>query len=469
MTCVIYTPIYLPDAPRLYLKYTPVQLTIPAKWSQVPRFVQMVVFVFVQQSALAFECKHKFSEEPYITRDVAKFGGGSVLHHPGMKKFRVLHRASSDGADDYQVFKDLGVHRLARVTRHKTARVSSPVRLVVLGGVSRGCCACERGIRQDSAGSFYIGSPSLGNVIRSVYVADLFANPHDESVHDSCDFDRLSASKGQPDDDGASSDGDAPSTSELMSRVSAMEDTMKALVAENERLKASQLVAANAAIDEAAKAEADKKKLEESAIDDEVESGPPLLPFRNTQAGRYLEPSVLLASPDQPGHPPARPGPSHLQPSPVRPFLFCRGRPRRACRTLCAPMCIRCAPAVRTRCAIAVCPLCPHCVPPAGSAALCAQMCPRCASAVCPRCGPPLCPRRVPLAEPVARSAPMCPRCAPAVCPCCAVGGHFAPVSAVCLGSLAVAHSPVNQAVLWNLRPSVRLTSPDLCKFKCRR
>lgn len=58
MTCVIYTPTYLPDAPRLYLKYTPVQLTIPAKWSQVPRFVQMVVFVFVQQSALAFECKH---------------------------------------------------------------------------------------------------------------------------------------------------------------------------------------------------------------------------------------------------------------------------------------------------------------------------------------------------------------------------------------------------------------------------
>jgi hypothetical protein len=43
---------------------------------------------------------------PYIARNLGEHGGACVLHHPGLNKFKVLHRQISNGADDYQIYKD---------------------------------------------------------------------------------------------------------------------------------------------------------------------------------------------------------------------------------------------------------------------------------------------------------------------------------------------------------------------------
>ena len=55
-------------------------------------------------------------------------------------------------------------------------------------------------LAQDKGGSYYIGSPSLGNVIKSVYVADIFAAGA-EGVHDERLIDKISATYDVEEDD----------------------------------------------------------------------------------------------------------------------------------------------------------------------------------------------------------------------------------------------------------------------------
>jgi hypothetical protein len=100
-----------------------------------------------------------FCQDAFITKDDSKFGGACVVHQPAVNRFRVLHRRVSQGADDYQLYRD-------------------------------------------EHGSLYCASPSLMSVVPAFYIDELFkdggGNP--EPTEEDCE----SSGEEEDEDDGMS-------------------------------------------------------------------------------------------------------------------------------------------------------------------------------------------------------------------------------------------------------------------------
>ncbi len=109
-------------------------------------------------------------------------------------------------------------------------------------------------LAQDKGGSYYIGSPALGNVIKSVYVADIFATGA-EGVHDERLIDKVSATyDNEEDEEEDESDAITVNNEEnqqMMARMKTMEAAMRTLLEENARLKTTAVQAPSAAAAEA--------------------------------------------------------------------------------------------------------------------------------------------------------------------------------------------------------------------------